>query len=110
MSRSLDRDEQLEAALDMLFDREKAYEDACKEFASAESEYRVQYAKEYLIASGAVEERKQTAMSKVARFLAERERTEAIRDFTKEKVRDAQLAVSARQSLLSSARRTNEAF
>lgn len=105
-----DPERKLERALNALAEREQAYEAACHEFADAESEYRTQFAKEFLIASGAVEERKQTAMSKVARYLKDREKKEAIKDFTKEKVKDAQLAVSARQSLLSSARRTNEAF
>lgn len=113
MSRSseiTDPEQKLERALAALAEREEAYEKACYEFADAESEYRTQFAREFLLADGAVELKKQTAINKVAKHLKERDKKEAIRDFTKEKVKDAQLAVSARQSLLSSARRTNEAL
>jgi hypothetical protein len=106
----LDKDQQLEAAMDAVANIQPDFEDACRKFADAESEYRVQFAKEFLNASGAVEERKQKAIQAVERFLRERDKTEAIKEFTKEKLRNAQAAVSARQSLLSADVRTNKAF
>lgn len=106
----MDREQQLEKALNAVADREEAYQDACVKHAEAESEYRIQKSKEYLAAEGTEKAREATAIVKVERYLRERDRTEAIRDFTREKLRDAQSAVSARQSLLSAALRTNNAF
>lgn len=111
MSRStglLDREQQLDRALSRLFDRSAEYEKVLKDAAEAESEYRVQYAKEFLKAEGTIDQRKSAAIVAVERFLRERDRTEAQKDFMKEYVRSSQLECSARQSLLSAETRTNQ--
>lgn len=113
MSRSTeltDKEQNLENCLDAVADREKAYQEACEKHAEAESEYRIQKAKEYLAAEGTEKAREAAAIVKVEKFLRERDRTEAIRDFTREKLRDSQMATSARQSLLNADVRTNKAF
>ena len=106
----LDREQQLEKTLSVVASRETEYEAACVGYAEAEASYRIEYARAFLVADGTVEERKQTAIDKVERFLRARETAEAVRDFTREKLRDAQAAVSARQSLLAAELRTNRAF
>lgn len=105
-----DKEQKLEEMLDLMSDRESAYETACIDAAKAESEYRIRLAEEFLKASGAVEQRKMEAIKAVQHLLRERDRTEAIRDFTREKLRDVQQAVSARQTLVSADVRTNRAF
>lgn len=106
----MDREAQVEAALDAITDREQAFQFACIEFAEAESEYRVQFAKAFLKAEGTEKARHSTAIVEVERFLRERDKTEAVKEFTKEKLKDAQACVSARQSLLNADVRTNRAF
>lgn len=106
----MDRDQQLEQALDRVSVLETAFEDACVAFGSAENEYRVQFAKAFLMAEGTEKARHNTAILAVERFLRERDRTEAVKEFTKEKLRDAQAAVSARQSLLSADVHTSRSF
>jgi hypothetical protein len=96
--------------LTLLADREEAFELACREYAEAESLYRVRYARAFLEADGAVEFRKQTAIIQVQKELTERDRAEAVKEFTREKLRDCQSAVSARQSLLNATLRTSRAF
>lgn len=105
----MDREQKLEQALTLLADRETAYETACTEAADAESEYRIKLAQEFLKASGAVELRKNVALVAVEVQLKDRNKKEAIKEFTKEKLRDCQNAVSARQSLLYADVRTNRA-
>lgn len=113
MSRSTrltDREQILEDTLAIVADREQAFEDACVQYADAESEYRVRFAKAYLAAEGTEKARNSEAIIAVENFLRERDRLEAVKEFTKEKLRDAQAAVSARQSLLNADLRTNKAF
>jgi len=106
----MDREQQLEKALNAIADREEAYEEACKSFADAESEYRIQKSREYLAAEGTEKAREATAIIRVEKYLRERDRLEAVKDFTFQKLRDAQMATSARQSLLNADVRTNKAF
>lgn len=106
----MDKEFNLEEALDAVADREKAYQEACTEYADAESEYRIKKAAAYLEAEGTEKAREAASIKQVEKLLRERNRTEAIKDFTKEKLRDAQLATSARQSLLNADVRTNRAF
>jgi hypothetical protein len=94
------RDEQLEAALDRLPDLEGEFEKACKEYAGAESDYRVAKAKAYLHAEGTEKAREASAVISTEKLLRERDRTEAIKEFTYQKIKDCQLVISARQSLL----------
>lgn len=105
----MDREQKLEQTLSTLADREEAFERACLDFADAESDYRVKLAKRFLAADGSVDARKSQAIIDVEKELRERDRTEAVKEFTKEKLKDAQTAVFARQSLLNADVRTNRA-
>lgn len=106
----MDKETAVESALDAVADREQAFGAACVAYAEAESEYRVQFARAYLAAEGTEKARNSEAIIKVERFLRERDRTEAVKEFTREALRDAQAAVSARQSLLAADIRTNRSF
>lgn len=103
-------DEQLEAALERLPDLEEAFQAACVGYAVAESDYRIEFSRAFLRAEGTEKARNAEALLAVERFLRERDRSEAVKEFTKEKLRDAQQVVSARQSLLNANVRTNAAF
>lgn len=105
-----DRDEQLEKSIEAMEVMEDSFEEALLAYADAESVYRVRKSEEYLKAEGTEKAREAQAVIAVAKLLQERNRAEAVRDFVKAKMKDRQEAVSARQSLLSSARRTNERF
>lgn len=104
------RDDDLEAALETVSSLEEDFEKACVGYAESESEYRVQFAKAYLAAEGTEKARNSEAIIKVERFLRERDRTEAVKEFTREKLRDSQAAVSARQTLLKANLETNQRF
>jgi phage I-like protein len=94
------REEQLEAVLDRLPFLEEAYEEACRDYAEASTNYRVAKAQAYLNAEGTIQQRENTATDKTANLLRERDRTEAIKEAVYMKLRDCQLVISARQSLL----------
>lgn len=100
----------MEAALDRLPELEEAFQAACTDYATAESDYRIEFSRAFLRAEGTEKARNAEALIAVERFLRERDRTEAVKEFTKEKLRDAQQTVSAYQSLLNAQVRTNAAF
>lgn len=106
----LDKDEQLEAALEAVAEIEPDFEVALLAYADAESLYRIRKAEEYLKAEGTEKAREAHAIIAVAKLLETRNRAEAVKDFLKAKVKDRQDAVSARQSLLAANVRTNKAF
>lgn len=112
MSRSnpIDKDEQLERALDAVAEVEPDFEKALLDYADAESNYRIRKSEEYLKAEGTIQSREAEAIKKVAQLLRERNKAEAVKDFLKAKLKDRQDAVSARQSLLSAEVKTNRAF
>lgn len=105
-----DHDERLESALDALPALETAFEESCTAYAVAESDYRIEFARAFLKAEGTEKARNSTAIIAVERFLRERDRCEAVKEFTFQKLKDAQSVVSARQSLLNANVRTNAAF
>jgi hypothetical protein len=106
----LNREEQVEKALDRIPDLEVAFENACTGYATAESDYRIEFSKAFLRAEGTEKARNAEALIAVEKFLRERDKAEAVKEFLKEKLRDAQQAVSAHQSLLNAQVRTNAAF
>jgi hypothetical protein len=108
-SQPIDKDEKLEGALSALAIHEEAFEAACVEYAIAESDYRIKFARKFLEADGTEKARHSTAIVDVEKELRERDRSEAVKEFTKEKLRDAQAVVSARQSLLYADVKTNAA-
>jgi hypothetical protein len=105
----MDKEQKLEQALALLADREAAFERACLDYADAESEYRINLSKETLSASGTDKTRAAIALTKVEKFLKARNKAEAVKEFTKEKLKDCQTAVFARQALLNADVRTNRA-
>lgn len=112
MSRSnpIDKDEQLEQALDAVADIEPDFESALLTAADADADFEIEWAKEFLKADGSVEARKAQAVVATARFLKAKGTAKAVKEFLREKLRDRQSAVSARQSLLAASLRTNERF
>lgn len=97
----------LEAVLSELFNREKEYEQACINAAEAESEYRIKIAREFRLAEGTVDAKKNAAIEACAKELSYRDTTDAIKDFTREKVKNAQIACSLRQSIYSAENRSD---
>jgi hypothetical protein len=112
MSRSAPatKDDRLEQALDDVAAVEPDFEKALLDYANAETAYRVRKSEEYLKAEGTIQSREATAIVAVKQLLDQRNRAEAVKDFLKEKLRDRQAAVSARQSLLAAEVKTNQRF
>lgn len=113
MSRSseiTDPEQKLERALAALAEREEAYEKACCEFADAEYEYKTAFADAFKAAPGSAELRKETATAATRTELKKYLQAKQAAKMIQIKMENAQKAVSARQSLLSSARRMNEAL
>lgn len=105
-----DKDERLEKALADVEAVEPDFEKALMDYADAETAYRVRKSEEYLKAEGTIQSREATAIVAVKQLLEQRNRTEAVKDFLKAKLKDRQDAVSARQSLLSAEVKTNQRF
>jgi hypothetical protein len=103
-------DDRLEQALEAVAAIEPDFEKALIDHANAETAYRVRKSEEYLKAEGTIQSREATAIVAVKQLLEQRNRAEAVKDFLKEKLRDRQAAVSARQSLLSAEVKTNQRF
>lgn len=112
MSRSnpIDKDEQLEQALDAVAEIEPDFENALLTAAEAEADYDIQWSKAYLAADGTEKARAATATVNTERFLKARNDAKAVKEFLRAKLKDRQDAVSARQSLLSAEVKTNQRF
>lgn len=108
MSRS--NQDNIESSLSELWQREKDFERAIQDAADAEHTYKVASAKAYLSASGTIDERKALALVGCETLHEDFVKKEAIAAFVKEKLKDAQSALSARQSLLNFEARTNFGF
>lgn len=90
----------LEDSLKELYSREQEFGQALEESAIAEHVYKMKQAREYLAAEGTEKARAAQATVACEKEHLTHVKTEATRDFTKEKLRDSQQALSARQSLL----------
>lgn len=97
----------VEETLTMIWQRESDYEEACNEQAEAEHNYKLNDAKSFLAADGNIKEREATALIANQKLHLDYLQKKARKEFTKEKLRDAQDALSARQSLLSYEAKTN---
>jgi hypothetical protein len=106
----LDREEQLEATLNALDGLEEAYQEALTKYFDAEAEYRIAKADAFLKSEGTEKARDAQAIKETQKLLRERNKAEAVKEFMKAKIKDAQDAVSARQSLLNSSLKTSTAF
>jgi hypothetical protein len=93
-------DEKLDAAIEHMFGLEDAYELALIGEADAEYAYDQGFAEEHLKASGTLPDKKEIATQKTAQQQKAHLRAKAAAKFLAVKVKNAQTAVSARQSLL----------
>lgn len=100
----------LEQTLTELHARETAYQEACENAASAKHAYEMKKAKEFLAADGTVQARKATAMVACEKEHMNWLNAQAIKTFTYQKLKDAQGASSARQSILSAGSRSDQAY
>lgn len=108
MSRS--NQNNIERSLADIWTREQEFGDAGQGDAEAEHAFKIKNAKEFLAADGSVEARKATALLACEKEHLDYLKKKAIKEFTREKLRDAQDALSARQSLLSYEAKTNFAY
>lgn len=99
--------EHLEACLDAIWSREKDFETACTELADAEHAFKIEEAKKFLSGEGSVDARKAQALVASEHLHGDYLKKKAVKEFSREKLRDAQDALSARQSLLSYEAKTN---
>lgn len=91
----------VETVIGELYSRESAYKEACEKLADAEHAYKVALAEKFGENEGSVDVRKNLALiackEKYKAYLG----AEAVKDYTKAYLTDAQQVLSARQSLLS---------
>lgn len=99
--------DKLEKTIGELYTRETAYASACNDAAANEHTFKIKFATEFRKATGSVDLRKQTAMIECQEEYSNHLTADAVRDFTKEKLRDAQAVLSARQSILSATARAD---
>lgn len=92
----------LQDSLQELYSRENEYGTALQQDAEAEHAYKMKQAREYLAAEGTEKARTATALIACETLHLDYLKKAAVKDFTKEKLRDSQQALSARQSLLTS--------
>ena len=95
------------AALSVIDYLEREYKKALTAEVNAKHDFKVSYAVEYRKADGTVEERKQIAVEKTEKIYKIFLQAEMERRLTKVKLDDAQLTLSARQSLLSASAKGN---
>lgn len=106
----LDAEQRLQKALDHLAMVESGYETVLTDAAEADTVYETERAKAYLAAEGTEKAREAQAKVDTEKYLRKRNNTGAVKEFTRTKIKDAQDAVSAYQSLLSAQLRTNQRF
>lgn len=92
--------ENVEKVIGELAHREMSYITACTDVADAEHAYKMKLAREFVQAEGSVDLRKNLALIKCEEVYKEFLTATAVKDYTKEKLKDAQSVMSARQSLL----------
>ena len=100
----------VEKTLFVLWQREQDYQLACQEDADAEHLFKMKQAKEFLKAEGGVEVRKAIALIACEMEHDNHLHQKAILAFTKEKLKDAQQALTARQSLLAAAVKSDTGY
>jgi hypothetical protein len=100
----------VETVITELYAREVEYKSACINFADAEHAYKVDLAVEFGKAEGSVDVRKNLALIACKHRYAVYLKADAVKDYTKEMLRDAQAVLSARQSLLSASMKGDFAY
>ena len=110
MSELINNAEQLDKALDALYDREKFYEDARKQAAIATYDHKIKRAVAFKSTTGTVKEREMLADEIASTEMRARFIAEAASDIAKEKLLDVRTAISARQSILNAETRSRFSF
>lgn len=105
MSRS--QPDEIEISLSTLWDREQAFETAVRDDADAEHAFKMKQARAFLDADGTEKARAAKALVDSGKLYLDHLQKKAVKEFTREKLRDAQDALSARQSLLKYAAQTD---
>jgi hypothetical protein len=104
------QDERLEAAMESLGDLEDEFEKAIKDAYDDEAEHKVAFAVAFKKSNGTnADARKADATVETKESLKKHFKSSAVREFMKERMKNAQLAVEVRRSLLSADVRTNRA-
>jgi hypothetical protein len=104
------REDQLQSALMMVEAIQDNLLEILLDAADAKAELDTQYSKAFLEADGTEKVREAKAKLATERFKRDLLQKEAIREFQRGKLKSAQDAVSARQTLVSAEKRTNGAF
>ena len=104
---NMDEIANLENALSTITERETAFETALQDDANAEHLYKTEKAKAFLAADGTEKAREAKAVVESSKYLLDHLKKKAIKEFVREKLKDAQEAQSARQSILSYRGKTN---
>lgn len=109
---ALDREQQLEAAIEHMMDCEATYETAARAAGSAESDYRIKFSDAMLNENnlGTEKIKNAWALKKVEQELRLRDSTKKEEEIAKQKLDDAQTAVTARQTLLGANTKTHKAI
>jgi len=100
----------LEKSLKELYAREKAYKEACDQYAEKKHAYDMKYAQEYLKAEGTIQDKKAVALVACEQEHEEYLKAQASKTFLYQKLKDAQGASSARQSILSASSRADQSY
>jgi hypothetical protein len=90
----------VEKVIGELATRESSYITACTDVADTEHAYKMKLAREFVKAEGSVDLRKNLALIECNEVYKEFLTATAVKDYTKEKLKDCQSVLSARQSLL----------
>jgi len=97
----------LEQTLTEIYNREVDFGEALIADAEAEHAYKIAKATAFLSADGTEKAREAKSIVESDRLMLEHFRKKATKEFTREKLRDAQDALSARQSLLAYEAKSN---
>ncbi len=103
-------DEKLEQALGEMASREVVFEEALMDDAIAEHAYKVEKANAFLRAEGTEKAREAESIVKTDALFLVHLKAKAVVTFAKEKLKDVQQAVSARQTLVSAGRRGDNQY
>ncbi len=108
MSRS--NTDNVESSITELYNRETEYGTALDDDATREHAYKMKKAEKFLAAEGTEKAREaQSVIDSGKEFLAHL-KSKAVKEFTREKLKDSQQALSARQSILSSGSRSDQGY
>lgn len=100
----------VENTLTMLWDRESSFEKAAMDDAEAEHAYKMQQARTFLAADGTEKARAAKSLVDSEALHLDHLKKKAVKEFTREKLKDAQSALSARQSILTAASRSDQNY